>query len=177
MSSASLRSRRWRGSTRTGPSSNARPANEFVEALRDADLFRLLVPKEMGGAGLSPWELGPVIEALGACRRVGGLDDGARPGIARPTRQAGPVQGAVRQPASDDGRLAESDECPRHTRRRRVQIQRQRHLRQRLHARVLDGGGGSGRRKRHAAVRRRRAGGEGRCIADAGRAVSRRPGA
>ncbi len=43
---------------------NARPANELVEALRDADLFRLLVPKDMGGAGLSPWELGPVIEAL-----------------------------------------------------------------------------------------------------------------
>jgi indole-3-acetate monooxygenase len=43
---------------------NARPANEFVEALRDADLFRLLVPKTMGGAGLSPWELGPIIEAL-----------------------------------------------------------------------------------------------------------------
>ncbi len=43
---------------------NARPANEFVEALRDADLFRLLVPKSMGGPGLSPWELGPIIEAL-----------------------------------------------------------------------------------------------------------------
>ena len=43
---------------------HARPANELVEALRDADLFRLLVPKDMGGAGLSPWELGPVIEAL-----------------------------------------------------------------------------------------------------------------
>ncbi len=43
---------------------NARPANEFVEALRDADLFRLLVPRNMGGAGLSPWQLGPVIEAL-----------------------------------------------------------------------------------------------------------------
>lgn len=43
---------------------HARPANEFVEALRDADLFRLLVPRAMGGAGLSPWELGPIIEAL-----------------------------------------------------------------------------------------------------------------
>ena len=43
---------------------HARPANELVEALRDADLFRLLVPESMGGAGLSPWELGPVIEAL-----------------------------------------------------------------------------------------------------------------
>lgn len=43
---------------------NARPANEFVEALRDADLFRLLVPRNMGGAELSPWQLGPVIEAL-----------------------------------------------------------------------------------------------------------------
>lgn len=43
---------------------NARPANEFVEALRDSDLFRLLVPRNMGGAGLSPWQLGPIIEAL-----------------------------------------------------------------------------------------------------------------
>jgi indole-3-acetate monooxygenase len=43
---------------------NARPANELVEALRDADLFRLLVPRNMGGAGLSPWQLGPIIEAL-----------------------------------------------------------------------------------------------------------------
>src|SRR4051812_47041819 len=43
---------------------HSRPANEFIEALRDADLFRLLVPKAMGGAELSPWELGPVIEAM-----------------------------------------------------------------------------------------------------------------
>jgi indole-3-acetate monooxygenase len=43
---------------------HARPANEFVEALRDVDLFRLLVPKTFGGAGLSPWEIGPVIEAM-----------------------------------------------------------------------------------------------------------------
>lgn len=43
---------------------HSRPADEFVDALRDADLFRLLIPEEMGGAGLSPWELGPVIEAM-----------------------------------------------------------------------------------------------------------------
>ena len=43
---------------------HARPANEFVEALRDAQLFRLLVPESLGGAGLSPWEIGPIIEAL-----------------------------------------------------------------------------------------------------------------
>jgi len=43
---------------------HARPANEFVEALRDARLFRLLVPESLGGAGLSPWEIGPIIEAL-----------------------------------------------------------------------------------------------------------------
>ena len=43
---------------------NSRPADEFVGALRKADLFRLLVPKEMGGAALSPWELGPIIEAM-----------------------------------------------------------------------------------------------------------------
>ena len=43
---------------------HSRPADEFVDALREAGLFRLLVPPEMGGAGLSPWELGPVIEAM-----------------------------------------------------------------------------------------------------------------
>jgi len=43
---------------------HSRPANELVEALRDADLFRLLIPTPFGGAGLSPWELGPVIEAM-----------------------------------------------------------------------------------------------------------------
>jgi alkylation response protein AidB-like acyl-CoA dehydrogenase len=43
---------------------HARPANEFVEALRDANLFRLLVPASLGGAGLSPWEVGPIFEAM-----------------------------------------------------------------------------------------------------------------
>jgi len=43
---------------------HSRPADGLVEALRDADLFRLLVPKSYGGAGLSPWELGPIIEAM-----------------------------------------------------------------------------------------------------------------
>src|SRR5262249_40957415 len=43
---------------------SSRPADEFVEALRDADLFRLLVPRALGGAELSPWELGPIIEAM-----------------------------------------------------------------------------------------------------------------
>lgn len=43
---------------------HSRPADELVDALREADLFRLLVPAEMGGAGLSPWELGPIIEAM-----------------------------------------------------------------------------------------------------------------
>jgi len=43
---------------------NARPANEFVEALRDQGLFRLILPQPFGGGGLSPWEIGPVIEAL-----------------------------------------------------------------------------------------------------------------
>ena len=43
---------------------NSRPANEFVEALRDANLLRLLVPTAKGGEGLSPWELGPIIEAM-----------------------------------------------------------------------------------------------------------------
>ncbi len=43
---------------------NSRPAEAFVEALLNADLFRLLVPREMGGAELSPWELGPIIEAM-----------------------------------------------------------------------------------------------------------------
>ena len=43
---------------------HSRPANEFVEALRDANLFRLLVPTSLGGAGLSPWEVGPIFEAM-----------------------------------------------------------------------------------------------------------------
>jgi len=43
---------------------HSRPASELIEALRDADLFRLLVPKSLGGAELSPWELGPIIEAM-----------------------------------------------------------------------------------------------------------------
>lgn len=43
---------------------NSRPAPEFVEALRDAGLFRLLTPVSLGGAGFSPWEIGPVIEAM-----------------------------------------------------------------------------------------------------------------
>ncbi len=43
---------------------NSRPADELVDALKKADLFRLMVPKELGGAALSPWELGPVIEAM-----------------------------------------------------------------------------------------------------------------
>jgi alkylation response protein AidB-like acyl-CoA dehydrogenase len=43
---------------------NSRPADDFVDALRKAGLFRLLVPKEMGGAALSQWELGPIIEAM-----------------------------------------------------------------------------------------------------------------
>jgi indole-3-acetate monooxygenase len=43
---------------------NSRPADALVDALREAGLFRLLVPKEMGGAALSQWELGPIIEAM-----------------------------------------------------------------------------------------------------------------
>jgi len=43
---------------------NSRPAPEFVDALRDAGLFRLITPVTLGGAGLSPWEIGPVIEAM-----------------------------------------------------------------------------------------------------------------
>lgn len=43
---------------------HARPATAFVEALRDAGLFSLLVPQNMGGAGLTVWELPPVIEAM-----------------------------------------------------------------------------------------------------------------
>src|SRR5579864_1523548 len=43
---------------------NSRPADALVDALKKADLFRLMVPEELGGAALSPWELGPVIEAM-----------------------------------------------------------------------------------------------------------------
>src|SRR5689334_14030906 len=43
---------------------NSRPADEFVDALREAGLFRLLVPKTLGGAELSGWEVGPIFEAM-----------------------------------------------------------------------------------------------------------------
>jgi len=43
---------------------NSRPADALVDALREANLFRLLAPAEMGGGALSPWEHGPVIEAM-----------------------------------------------------------------------------------------------------------------
>ncbi len=44
--------------------SHARPHEAFVNALRDAGLFSLLVPQNMGGAGLTVWELPPVFEAM-----------------------------------------------------------------------------------------------------------------
>jgi alkylation response protein AidB-like acyl-CoA dehydrogenase len=43
---------------------HSRPADEFVDALREAGLFRLLVPEALGGPELSPWEVGPVFEAM-----------------------------------------------------------------------------------------------------------------
>ncbi|HEX2590213.1 MAG TPA: acyl-CoA dehydrogenase family protein [Rhizomicrobium sp.] len=43
---------------------HARPHDAFVDALREAGLFSLLVPENMGGAGLSAWELPPVFEAM-----------------------------------------------------------------------------------------------------------------
>jgi alkylation response protein AidB-like acyl-CoA dehydrogenase len=43
---------------------HARPADAFVDALRDAGLFSLLVPENMGGAGLSAWELPAIFEAM-----------------------------------------------------------------------------------------------------------------
>jgi len=43
---------------------HARPANEFVDALRDSGLLRMLVPEHLGGGGLSPWVVGPVFEAM-----------------------------------------------------------------------------------------------------------------
>ncbi len=43
---------------------HARPADKFVDALRDAGLFRLLVPQSHGGAGLSAWQIGPILEAM-----------------------------------------------------------------------------------------------------------------
>jgi len=52
------------GATADWSEANSRPADEFVDALRKAGLFRLLGPQEMGGAALSPWELGPIIEAM-----------------------------------------------------------------------------------------------------------------
>jgi alkylation response protein AidB-like acyl-CoA dehydrogenase len=43
---------------------HSRPADEFVAALREAGLFRLLVPSDLGGPELSPWEIGPIFEAM-----------------------------------------------------------------------------------------------------------------
>ena len=43
---------------------HARPADELIDALRDADLLRMLVPPDLGGAGFSPWEIGPVLESM-----------------------------------------------------------------------------------------------------------------
>jgi alkylation response protein AidB-like acyl-CoA dehydrogenase len=43
---------------------HARPADEFVEALRESGLLRMLTPVALGGAGLSPWVIGPVFEAM-----------------------------------------------------------------------------------------------------------------
>ena len=70
---------------------NSRPADQFIDALRSADLFRLLVPRAMGGAELSPWELRADHRGDGEDRRIGRLDAGARPGPARPTGCAGSV--------------------------------------------------------------------------------------
>jgi indole-3-acetate monooxygenase len=43
---------------------HARPADEFVDALRDSGLLRMQVPERLGGGGLSPWVVGPVFEAM-----------------------------------------------------------------------------------------------------------------
>jgi alkylation response protein AidB-like acyl-CoA dehydrogenase len=43
---------------------HSRPADAFVNALREAGLFRLLVPADLGGPELSPWEIGPIFEAM-----------------------------------------------------------------------------------------------------------------
>ena len=42
----------------------SRPADAVVEAMHEAGLFGLLLPRSVGGAGLSPWEIGPIIEAM-----------------------------------------------------------------------------------------------------------------
>jgi alkylation response protein AidB-like acyl-CoA dehydrogenase len=43
---------------------HSQPAEEFVDALRNQGLFRLLVPESLGGPGFNSWEIGPVIEAM-----------------------------------------------------------------------------------------------------------------
>ena len=43
---------------------NARPAEAFVDALRTSGLLRMLVPSDVGGGELSPWVIGPVLEAM-----------------------------------------------------------------------------------------------------------------
>ncbi len=43
---------------------HSRPADPLVDALRKTGLFRLVVPGDMGGGALSPWEIGPIIEAM-----------------------------------------------------------------------------------------------------------------
>ena len=43
---------------------NSRPAEEFVEALRNQGLFRILVSESLGGPGFNSWDIGPVIETM-----------------------------------------------------------------------------------------------------------------
>jgi indole-3-acetate monooxygenase len=42
----------------------SRPADEVIEAFREAGLFTMLVPASEGGGGLSSWEVGPVVEEM-----------------------------------------------------------------------------------------------------------------
>jgi len=43
---------------------NSRPTDMLVDALHEAGLFNLTLPPESGGAGISSWEIAPIIEAL-----------------------------------------------------------------------------------------------------------------
>ncbi len=145
---------------------NARPANEFVEALRDSDLFRLLVPRNMGGAGLSPWQLGPIIEALARVDGSAGWTMALGQGLLGQLVKPELFSELFGNPRLTMAGSLNPIERARGACRWRLQIQRQGHLRQRLHACIVDGGCRARRGERRAAVRRRRAGDQSRCVAD-----------
>lgn len=78
----------------------SRPADAVVEAMHEAGLFGLLVPRSLRGAELSPWEIGPIIEAMARVEGSAGWTLALGQGLL--TRTMGPE--ALRH-AFGDGRV------------------------------------------------------------------------